>query len=154
MEVTRERLQELLNKQQGKTVTVLSSLILIQNHLGYLPPEAMPAVAELTGASTNDVYGVATFYTHFRLSPPPPHAVEVCWGPSCHLRGAPAVLRAMERAVDGNGHRGLAEVAIRRNSCLGACAHGPVASVDEELVGRLTPDKIAELLARLRSPKP
>ena len=76
MTVSKERILEVLNSQRGRTITVLSSLITVQNAFGYLPPEAFPLVAGFTNASTNDVYGVATFYTHFRLTPPGKHTVD------------------------------------------------------------------------------
>ena len=52
-----------------------------------LPSEAVEEVAEYTHSTTNDIWAVASFYTNFRFTPPGEHTVEVCWGPSCHLRG-------------------------------------------------------------------
>ena len=141
---TLEHMREILNTQEGRTITVLSSLITIQNALRYLPPEAFPAVAEFTGSSTNEAYGVATFYTHFRLTPPTKNTIEVCWGPTCHLLGARKVAEAFQ-ALEGR-----VEVTFRRNSCLAACAQGPVALVNEELMGRLTLENVQALVAKLQ----
>jgi NADH:ubiquinone oxidoreductase subunit E len=140
----RERIRQTLETQQGRTITVLSSLITIQNALGYLPPEAFPAVAEFTGASINEIYGVATFYTHFRLEPPPANSVEVCWGPSCHLLGAPKIMEAF-RKLEAEG-----AVVVRRNSCLGACSQGPVVANHETLFGRLAPEMVKEVARELQ----
>jgi NADH:ubiquinone oxidoreductase subunit E len=144
MVANRERIREILETQRGKTITVLSSLITVQNALGYLPEESISTVAEFTGASINEVYGVATFYTHFRFTPPPRNTVEVCWGPSCHLGGAPKVLESFQEIE----RQGL--VVVRRNSCLGACSQGPVASLNEQLMGRLTPDAVKALGTQLQ----
>ena len=84
---------------QTRTVTVLSSLIAVQEAMSHLPPESIPAVAEYTGASVNEVYGVATFYTHFRFEPPGEHSVEVCWGPTCQLFDSRGLMRVAEEST-------------------------------------------------------
>ena len=66
----RERIREAMASQKRPTVTVLSSLLAIQDHLGYLPDEAIEEVAHFTKASINEVWGVASFYTNFRFTPP------------------------------------------------------------------------------------
>ena len=66
---------------------MLSSLLAAQDELGYLPDEAIEEVATFTESTINEVWGVASFYTNFRFTPPGEHVVEVCWGPTCHLEG-------------------------------------------------------------------
>ncbi len=147
------RIAQILAKPKRKTVTVLSSLIAIQDEFGYIPPEAISAIAEKTGDSINDVYGVATFYTHFRLSPPTEHTVEVCWGPSCHVVGAPEIMRAMEEelAIKGQGDTPDGMFTLKRNSCAAACAQGPVIVIDHQVCGRLTPQAAQELIRNLKN---
>ena len=91
----RARIRKAVDSQLQPTVTFLSSLLAVQDDLGYLPDEAIQEIANLTGSSINDVWGVASFYTNLRFSGPKKHNVEVCWGPSCHVMGAPGVLRAL-----------------------------------------------------------
>ena len=76
----RQQVRQAVDKQPYATVTVLSSLLAVQDAVGYLPSEAMDEVSERTGASVNDVWGVASFYPNFRFTPPGRHRVEVCWG--------------------------------------------------------------------------
>ncbi|MCH8283093.1 MAG: NAD(P)H-dependent oxidoreductase subunit E [Chloroflexi bacterium] len=108
------KLKSVLDNQQSRTVTMLSSLIAVQLELGYLPPEAMPAVAEYTGESVNDVWGVATFYTHFRFEPPGRHAIELCWGPSCQLFHAKRLMAVAEEfaGIARDGTNGKPVVAV------------------------------------------
>ena len=143
-------LKQILETQRGRTTTVLSSLIAIQNHLGYLPPEAMEAVAEYTGQSVNDVWGVATFYTHFRFEPPTRYSVEVCWGPSCHLRGADKVMENFIKELGvKEGKSSREDVTFKRSSCSAACGLAPVISVNEELLGNVKPEQVKGIVDSL-----
>lgn len=146
-----EKIEEILASLKGQEVTVLSVLIEIQERLGYLPDEAMAAVAELTGASINDAYGVATFYTHFRFEPPGEHVIEICWGASCHVLGAPKIFKAVqeELGMDKEGTTSDTRFTWKRTSCAAACAQAPVVILDDGIYGRLTEAKVKELLSRL-----
>jgi NADH-quinone oxidoreductase subunit E len=119
---------------------VLSSLLTAQDELGYLPDEAVDEVAAFTDASINEVWGVATFYTNFRFTPPAANTVEVCWGPTCHLVGAPAILRGLleHLGLSGEGDTEDGRVSLKFNTCLGACSHAPVISVNHRLHGRMS----------------
>lgn len=138
---------------QKRTVTVLSSLLAAQDELGYLPDEAIEEVAAFTEASINDVWGVATFYKNFRFSPPAEHSVEVCWGPTCHLLGAPGILQEVQDTLglSGEGDTPDGRVTLRYNTCLGACSQAPVMSIDHYLRGNLTAEKASQLVATLES---
>ena len=147
-----KRIEQVLSRPKRKTVTVLSCLIDMQDAFGFIPPDAIPAVAERMDSSVNDVYGVVTFYTHFRLQPPTKHTVEVCWGPACHVVGAAEIMKVVEDelGVDGEGDTSQGECSLRRNSCAGACAQGPVMLVDHQIHGRLTPDGSRDLVRPLK----
>lgn len=150
-DVSKERIRKVLESQKRPTVTILSSLLAAHDEFGYLPDEAIDEVAEYTDASINDVWGVATFYTNFRFSPPAKHVVEVCWGPTCHLAGATGIVESVLDAA-GLKEEGDTEdksVTIKYNTCLGACSQAPVVSVDHHLRGHVTPDKAVELIRPL-----
>ena len=136
----REEARQAIADQPARVVTVLSSLLAAQDKLGYLPPEAIDETAQRTSASTNEVWGVASFYPNFRFTPPARHTVEVCWGPACHILGAQPLLRGvMERlGLDGEGDTPDGTFTLRLNTCLGVCPHGPATSFDHEIVGRAT----------------
>ena len=151
-----DRIKAALDRQQGKTVTILSSLIAVQDEIGYLPAEALEAIAQRMGATINDVFGVATFYPNFRFEPPGEHVVEVCWGPACYVRGAASILKAAQDAV-GLSTEGTTQdrkVTLKYNTCLGACSQAPVMSVDHHLKGRLTPQDASRLAKQLNGHNP
>ena len=81
-DATRALIADAVNHQLQSTVTVLSSLLAVEDAIGYVPPEAVEAVAARMDATINDVWAVATFYPNFRFEPPTAHRIEVCWGPS------------------------------------------------------------------------
>lgn len=146
----RERIREAIARQPARTRTVLSSLLAVQDALGYIPPEAVEEVARAHGETVNDVWAVASFYTNFRFAPPARHVVEVCWGPACHLLGAQEVLRRLLEALglEGEGDTPDGRVSLKYNTCLGACSRGPVVMIDHRPMGPVTPE---EVLRRVQS---
>ena len=150
-EALRARVREALASQKRPTVTVLSSLLATQDHLGYLPDEAVEEVAHFTNASINDVWGVASFYTNFRFTPPAEHLVEVCWGPTCHLVGATGIIQRLQDdlKLTGEGDTEDRKITLKYNTCLGTCSQAPAISLDHRLIGRVTPEHAASLVAGL-----
>ena len=152
MDGLKPRIADAMHRQSQPTVTVLSTLLAVQDELGYLPKEAVEEVAAFTGSTINDVWAVASFYPNFRFEPPCLHQVEVCWGASCHLVGAMPVIEAALDAsgLDTEGDTSDGRLTLHYNTCLGACSQAPVMAIDHHLIGRITPDsakaRIADLL--------
>ena len=141
-----QRIQNAVHGQAQPTVTVLSSLLAVEDELGYIPKEALEEVAEFTHSTVNDVWAVASFYPNFRFDPPAEHKVEVCWGASCHLVGAMGVFKSVLEAagMEDEGDTADGRLTVKLNTCLGACAHAPVMAVDHHLFGRVTPQSAAQ----------
>ena len=141
MAETREQhdqsIKDALINQNAKTVTVLSSLLAVQDSLGYISGRAIGQIASHTGSTLNDVWGVASFYMNFRFSPPGENFVEVCWGPTCHLLGAQGVLDCVleELGLKEEGDTADHKVSLKFNTCLGACSQGPLVSVNHKIIG-------------------
>lgn len=145
----RERARSAIANQPQRTVTVLSCLLAVEDALGFIPPEAVDEVAARMVTTVNDVWAVASFYTNFRFDPPGRHVVEVCWGPTCHLSGAQAVLERVLQALglEEEGDTPDGRVTLKYNTCVGACSQAPVVMVDHRPVGRVTPESAAALVA-------
>ena len=147
-----QRITGAVRGQTQPTVTVLSSLLAVEDELGYIPKEAVADVAAFTNSTVNDVWAVASFYPNFRFEPPCQHRVELCWGSSCHLVGAMPVISAVLVAsgLSDEGDTPDRKLSVRLNTCLGACAQAPVISIDHHLIGRLSPEearrRVTELL--------
>jgi len=147
------QIREVLESLDTRKSTVLSSLLAIHDELRYLPKEAIEAVAKHhKDVSVNDVWGVATFYTNFRIdTPPTKHQIEVCWGPTCHLMGAGSILGAVQLELDLNGEGDTADgrVCLKYNTCIGACSQAPVMMVDHKIIGKVTSESAVKVLKEL-----
>lgn len=150
----RERIRRALQSQRQRTVTVLSSLLAVQDEIGYISESAIEeTAAHIKGATINDVWSVASFYTNFRFTPPGEHTVEVCWGPSCHIKGAQKVLKAVqeELGIEKEGETQDGKFTLGYNTCLGACAQAPVIAIDHHHFGGCTPDQAIRLVQEIRT---
>ncbi len=151
MDGLEQRIDRAVRSQTQPTVTVLSSLLAVEDELHYIPREAVERVAEFNGATVNDVWAVASFYPNFRFQPPAIRQVEVCWGASCHLMGAMAVVESVLEAagLEEEGERADHWLSVRLNTCLGACSQAPVMSIDHHLEGRVSPESAALRVTKL-----
>ena len=123
---------ELVKKHQGKRGAVIAILEDIQAAYNYLPAEALQTVANETGHSLVDLYGISTFYSAFSLDPRGKHLVSVCMGTACHIRGAPRVLDEFKKTlgIEPGETTEDRSFSLTTVNCLGACALGPVSVID------------------------
>jgi NADH-quinone oxidoreductase subunit E len=131
----------------------------IQAELGYLPSDAMRAVARFVRAPESAIFGVATFYSQFYLTPQGRHKVRVCQGTACHVRGGTRIMQEVRKLLGINPGETTPdyEFSLERVACLGSCALAPVMVVDRKVHGSLTAAKAKQELERLgrgRAPSP
>ena len=144
----RKRL-DALKSEPGST---LEALYAAQELFSYVPPEAVTIIAEELKLPESEVFGVLTFYTMFHRKPSAKYVLRVCRDLSCHLSGAPAVLKAFVEAL-GTRVGELTEDGLFETesvSCLGLCDLQPAVLVNLEQRGPVSPDKVSELLDELR----
>jgi len=145
-----ECLEKILTEYEGRPDEVIRLLQQVQAAFGYLPREAMLAIARFTGVPESRVYGVASFYGQFRFTPIGKKHIRVCRGTSCHVRGAPRILRAMEEYLgihEGETTPDL-EYSLDTVACVGTCGLAPCVAAGEKVEARMTPEKVAEYLAK------
>ncbi len=147
-----ERLSTILASYKGKSNALIPLLQEVQEEIGYLPEEAMMAVAKTTGVPESHVYGVATFYAQFYFSRRGDNQTKVCSGTACHVKGAARVLDAFERGL--GLHCGSTSEDYKHSletvACVGSCALAPVVVVNEEVYGQVESGKIDKILANLK----
>ena len=139
-------------KKRGNLIPILQ---MIQEELGYLPPQALTIVAAYLEINESEVYGVATFYNQFRFYPPGKHPVKVCLGTACHVRAGDIILENFERKlgiVEGETSFDR-EFSIERVACVGCCALAPVAIIGETVHGHMAPSKVEGLILRIEIEK-
>lgn len=143
----------IIDKHRGHGDGLISVLEEIQTKYSYLPADALTLVAEHTGRSPVDVYGVATFYKSFSLTPRGKHLCSVCMGTACHVRGAPTVAREFERQLGITAGKTTPdrEFTLETVNCLGACALGPVAVVDGHYFSNIKSTRVKQIIAKTRA---
>jgi NADH-quinone oxidoreductase subunit E len=124
-----------------------------QEAYGYLPRLALEAIADEIHMDFSRVYGVASFYSQFRLKPVGKYVIDVCMGTACHVAGAPLVLDAFSQElgipVGQTTPDGL--FTLQTVNCVGACALAPVVRLgDDETLGRMGPNEARRLVRRLK----
>lgn len=130
---------------RGDLIPVLQEA---QERFGYLPIEAMQAIAKFLRLPESDVFGVATFYAQFKFTPVGRKIVKVCRGTACHVKGGARVLREVEKQLGikpGETTDDL-EYSLETIACFGSCALAPVVVVDKTVYGRMTTKRVAEIL--------
>ena len=144
--------EAIINGYGGTTDSLISMLQDIQSEYRYLPEDALRQVARSLGLSQIQVYGVATFFKAFSLTPRGKHIISVCLGTACHVRGAPAVLEEIERQLDIERGETTDDrlFTLETVNCVGACALGPAVIVDDEYHGQMNPAKVKRMLAKYR----
>lgn len=124
---------------KGALITVLQE---VQAELGYLSGQTIAEISRGLNIPSSQVYGVATFYTQFRLKPVGKHLMRVCHGTACHVSGAVKISQALEdelKVADGETTED-GKFTLETVACLGCCSLAPVMMIDNETYGRLTPD--------------
>ncbi|NPA25228.1 MAG: NAD(P)H-dependent oxidoreductase subunit E [Deltaproteobacteria bacterium] len=123
-----------------------------RNKNRYLPRPELEALAAVLQIPVSKVYRIATFFKAFNLEPKGEHMISLCLGTACHVRGADRVLEAMagELGIANGGTTADLKFSLETVNCVGACALGPVAVIDEEYYGELEPEKVPELLQQFR----
>ena len=144
--------QDILTKHPPGRESLIPVLQDLQARDGYLSEAAMSALADATGISANEIFGVATFYTQFRFKPIGRYHMKVCCGTACHVRGADRISERLELdlkiaagATTEDGKFSLEQVA-----CFGSCALAPVVVVNDKAYGRMTFQKTERVLKGLK----
>ena len=121
-----------------------------QDIYGYLPIEVQTMISDATGHPLEEIYGISTFYSMFNLNPKGRYQISVCLGTACYVKGAAAILTAVEQK------RGIVPGAITPDGkfsldscrCVGACGLAPVMMINDEVFGRLTADEVEDILQK------
>jgi len=143
----------IVEKYKNRRGSLISILEEIQSQYGYLPGDALQVVAEKTGRSLVDIYGVATFYKAFRLKPRGKHLVSVCLGTACHVRGGPSIAQEFESQLKVRRTGETTpdkEFTLETVMCLGACALGPIVVADGHYFPNVMTHQVSRIIDRSR----
>jgi NADH-quinone oxidoreductase subunit E len=143
-----EPLNKIIDEYAGKPGSLIPILQKAQDIYGYLPSEVMQWISDKTGIPLSQIYGVATFYSQFYLARRGKTIIRQCDGTACHVRGASKIVDTIEHELGIQAGETTADYKYTFEVvyCLGACGLAPVAVVDNKVVGRLVPEKMAQIL--------
>ena len=120
----------------------------VQAEFGCIPPGSVPVIARALNLSRAEVHGVVTFYHHFRTRAPGRHVLQICSAESCQAAGGRAIdSHAQKRLGVGFGETTPdGRLTLEAVYCLGLCACSPAAMLDDEVHGRVTPERLDALI--------
>ena len=124
----------------------------VQKENGYISEESLDRVATHANAPLSTVYGVATFFSQFRLTRPGLHMIRVCEGTACHVLGANDVMDALQELLSVQVGETTPDGIFTLESvrCLGCCSLSPAVMIDDETYGRVSRKGIVKILAKYR----
>ena len=146
------RLQEVIDANRHDPSRLMGVMQQAQDIYGYLPMEVQERIADGMGVPLEKVYGVATFYAQFSLSPKGQYNISVCLGTACYVKGSGDVFdRLCERlGIGADECTPDGKFSLTACRCIGACGLAPVLTVNDEVYGRLTPDEVPAILNKYR----
>lgn len=146
-------LDAIIGKYQDYNTNLISILQKTQDKLGYLPQDAIGYIARKTGIQEAKIFGVATFYTQFKLQPTGKHNIMICKGTACHVKGAGAVEKAVfsHLGIEDGGTTADGFFSCNSVACLGCCSLAPVMMVGETVFAKLTPQTAVEAIQSIRA---
>lgn len=143
-------LRAVIAEAKGDKSRLMAVMQEAQGIYGYLPYEVQVIIAEGLDVPLEKVYGVATFYAQFALSPKGRYNISVCLGTACYVKGSDKVLEKIseEIGVEPGECTDDAKFSLEACRCIGACGLAPVMTINDDVYGRLTPDEIPGILAK------
>lgn len=156
MAVDLEPMETICSEHETGDASLVMLLQDIQSRYGYIPKEAIKEAASRLDVPVSRLYGLATFYRSFSLTPRGRHEVCLCTGTACHVRGAAVILGHLKRSLGIREGQTTAdgEVSLETVNCVGACALGPVMVCDGIYHGKVTVAKVDDILSEMKSAEP
>ncbi len=155
--VSDHEIEEILSAELGRSSlpgnpNILRLLLAVQGRVGFVPPQSVPQIARMIGASEAAVAGVLSYYPDLRTSAPGRHVIRVCTGESCVANHCIRLVRAL------SDHLGIeigqtdpgGRFTLEKVYCMGNCAVSPTVAVNQDLFGRVDPMQIPSILDRYR----
>ncbi|HEY3312905.1 MAG TPA: NAD(P)H-dependent oxidoreductase subunit E [Anaerolineales bacterium] len=144
-------IDQIIAENLGRPGAMMVVLNETQGKIGYISPEMQAYIAKKLRVPVGAVHGVVTFYSFFTTEPRGKHTMKFCMGTACYVGGVPQL---MEKAKQLTGTEigkttpdGKLTMEICR--CVGACSQAPVVSVDDEVIGRIKPNKFPAIIKKL-----
>jgi NADH-quinone oxidoreductase E subunit len=139
-------------EEEVPKVNVVEELQDLQDKEGYLSKESMIKISKEKDIPGVKLYGVATFYSQFRLKQKAKNTISVCRGTACHVKGSDSLLEYLEEILEIKSGQTTKDGKINLEcvNCIGACAKAPAIMVNDEVYGELTKEKVKKIIEGLK----
>ena len=146
-----EVVEAAITRNKDKPGALLPILHGIQDEIGHIPPEAIPVIAGELNLSRAEVHGVVSFYHYFRQTPPGRHVLQICQAESCQAMGSERLTGHAKKTLGIDFHETTSDrqFSLEPVYCLGNCACSPALMIDDEVHGRVTPERLEQLLGEI-----
>jgi len=146
------QLKAVIEKYRGTKGAMLPILQEAQDIYGYLPIEVQTIIARETGVSLTEIYGIASFYSQFKLNPAGEVAINVCLGTACYVKGSQDVIDEItaQLGVASGSVSPDGKFSLEATRCIGACGLAPVMTINGDVYGRVKKNEIAGILAKYK----
>ena len=123
----------------------------VQEHYGYIPEHAQSAISEFLNMPMAEIYGVITFYSRFTLTPKGKYNIAVCLGTACFVKGSQKIMDRLKEKlqIEAGETTPDGKFSIEEMRCVGACGLAPVFTVNGEVYGKATVQKLDQVLDKL-----
>ncbi|RBP36416.1 NADH-quinone oxidoreductase subunit NuoE [Garciella nitratireducens] len=151
-EEKKKKLEKMIEKYKDQQGALMPILHEAQELYGYLSLETQQMIAQKLDIPISEVYGVATFYSQFKLKPKGQYEINVCLGTACYVKGAQAVLDRFceELGIQVGDTTEDGKFSIGASRCVGACGLAPVCMINGEVYGRLVPEDVPKILEKYK----
>lgn len=146
----KDKLLKVIAEYKGQKGALMPIMQGAQDIYGYLPYQVQKIISDETGIPIEKIYGVATFYAQFSMSPKGKYVVSVCLGTACYVKGSGLVLEEVEKVLgisDGECTED-GKFSLETCRCVGACGLAPVMIVGGDVYGKMKPDMVKDILAK------
>lgn len=149
-EEQKQQLLQVIRELKDERGALMPILQKAQDIYGYLPIEVQTMISDETGIPLEKIYGVVTFYAQFSLYPKGKYAISVCLGTACYVKGSGDIYNKLceKLGIEGGECTPDGKFSLDACRCIGACGLAPVMTINGEVYGKLTVDKLDEILAK------
>ncbi|MDW7681164.1 MAG: NADH-quinone oxidoreductase subunit NuoE [bacterium] len=142
--------RQLFTDFKGTESDLIPILQKTQDRLGYISLEATKEISRFLKLSENQIFGVASFYSQFRFTPPGKNSIKICMGTACHVKGGQILCETVERNLGISPGQTTADQKFdfHRVACLGCCALAPVVQINDDIYSQINVTKLQEILKK------
>lgn len=143
-------LEKVLTELKSVKGPLMIALQKAQDIYGYLPFEVQNRIAEAFDVPLEEIYGIATFYSQFKLEKKGKYEIGVCLGTACYVKGSGDVLNKLKEklGVEAGSTTADNKFSLVATRCIGCCGLAPVMTINEDVYGKVTVDELDKILAK------